>query len=67
MMAEREPEAIMPLKRTRSGRLGIETAGGGGNTYNVNFSVRGVSDQNAWKRSGKQHIDDLTDAMRRLP
>lgn len=28
-MAEREPEAIMPLRRLASGRLGVEAAGGG--------------------------------------
>lgn len=31
-IAEREPEAIMPLKRGSDGRLGVESAGGGGVT-----------------------------------
>jgi hypothetical protein len=39
-MAEDGPEAIMPLKRGRDGRLGVEVAGGGsvryGDTYNIN-------------------------------
>jgi hypothetical protein len=30
LMSEKEPEAIMPLRRTSSGRLGVEVAGGGG-------------------------------------
>lgn len=30
LMAENEPEAIMPLKRMASGRMGVETTGGNG-------------------------------------
>ena len=31
IMAERDKEAIMPLRRGRDGRLGVESVGGGGN------------------------------------
>ena len=44
MMGEAGPEAIMPLKRGPSGRLGVEAtgAGGGGNqNVTVNVSVEG--------------------------
>ena len=38
LMSEVGPEAIMPLKRGKGGRLGVEVAGGGGGTV-VNVSV----------------------------
>lgn len=42
VMGEAGPEAIMPLKRLPSGRLGVETMGGGGtNNVTVNVSVEG--------------------------
>lgn len=40
LMAENEPEAILPLKRGPSGRLGVENFGdSGGGTYVTNLSV----------------------------
>jgi len=46
IMGEAGPEAIMPLKRTKDGRLGVETADGGGNTnvrqeFHFNLSANG--------------------------
>lgn len=38
LMGEAGPEAVLPLKRGRDGRLGVELQGGG-NTYNVSISV----------------------------
>ena len=39
VMGEAGPEAIMPLKRGRSGKLGVEMHGrGGGGTTNVNYT-----------------------------
>ena len=39
IMGESGPEAIMPLKRGRSGKLGVEMHGrGGGGTTNVNYT-----------------------------
>ncbi len=32
VMAEREPEVVMPLARTRNGRMGVEAIGAGGKT-----------------------------------
>ena len=34
-VAENEPEAVMPLKRMPSGRMGVETSGGGGTTVQI--------------------------------
>lgn len=39
LMGEAGPEAIMPLRRLPSGRLGVESAGGGGTPITVNVSV----------------------------
>lgn len=36
LMGEAGPEAIMPLKRTASGRLGVEASGGGGGVTIIN-------------------------------
>ena len=45
LMSEVGPEAIMPLKRGKGGRLGVEVAGGGGGTTNVvvNVDAKGTS------------------------
>ena len=50
LMGEAGPEAIMPLRRGRNGKLGVEAAGGGTTNVNVNVdasgsSVEGDSDQ----------------------
>jgi hypothetical protein len=59
-IAERgEPEAIVPLKRTRSGRLGIE--GGGGTTI---VNVYGATDANSFRRSEKQIASRAQSAVR---
>ena len=38
-MGEAGPEAIMPLKRGKGGRLGVESSGSGGGVTTVNVSV----------------------------
>ena len=46
LMAEAgSPEAIMPLKRGKGGRLGVESSGGGGNIVNVSVNASGTSAQ----------------------
>ncbi len=40
LMGEDGPEAVMPLTRTRSGKLGVEAIGGGGKVYTVNVDAR---------------------------
>lgn len=44
LMGEAGPEAIMPLRRTASGRLGVESSGGVGNVV-VNVDATGTSVQ----------------------
>ena len=43
LMSEVGPEAIMPLKRGKGGRLGVEVAGGGGTTVNVSVDAKGTN------------------------
>ena len=48
LMSEAGPEAIMPLKRGRGGRLGVESSGGVGNVVvNVDASGSSVEGDNA--------------------
>lgn len=41
LMGEAGPEAIMPLRRGRGGRLGVESAGGGATNVNVSVDASG--------------------------
>jgi phage-related minor tail protein len=45
LMGEAGPEAIMPLRRGRGGRLGVEAAGGGMTTVNVSVDASSSSVQ----------------------
>ncbi len=45
LMGEAGAEAVMPLKRTRQGKLGVEASGGGGNVVNVSVNASGTSAQ----------------------
>lgn len=52
-VAEREPEAIMPLRRLSNGRLGVESSGGGSNRtqiVNVKMDVH-TPDQDGFRRN----------------
>jgi phage-related minor tail protein len=42
-MGEAGPEAIMPLRRLPSGRLGVEAGGGGTTNVTVNVDANGNS------------------------
>lgn len=67
-MGEAGPEAVLPLTRTSSGRLGVETVGGGmqgGNVYTVNVDARGSSDPAATAVSVKKAVDEALSA--RIP
>ena len=44
-------EAILPLKRGRGGRLGVEMSGGGGTTVNVSVNADGTSVEGEYDRS----------------
>jgi tape measure domain-containing protein len=45
LMGEAGPEAIIPLKRGRDGKLGVSGGGGGGTTVNVSVDAKGTSVQ----------------------
>ena len=45
IMSEAGAEAVMPLRRTRKGRLGVEASGGGNNVVNVSVDASGSSAQ----------------------
>ena len=45
MLGEAGSEAILPLKRTKQGKLGVESSGGGGNVVNVSVNAGGTSAQ----------------------
>jgi phage-related minor tail protein len=44
-MGEAGPEAIMPLRRGRDGRLGVAGGGGGDTTINVSVDAKGTNVQ----------------------
>ena len=45
LMGEAGPEAVMPLRRGRGGRLGVEASGSGATTVNVSVDASGSSVQ----------------------
>lgn len=65
LMGEAGPEAIMPLRRLPSGRLGVESAGGGGSSYSVNVDARGSSDPAATAKQVEIAVDRALSA--RIP
>lgn len=56
LMGEAGPEAIMPLRRTSGGRLGVEVAGGSAApvTVVVNVDASGATDQKGGDKDGAQ-------------
>ena len=64
LMGEAGAEAIMPLKRDASGRLGV-TSNGGGRPIVVNMTVH-AADANSFRRSRRQIQDDLKRATTNL-
>ncbi|UOF80045.1 minor tail protein [Caudoviricetes sp.] len=57
-IAERAPEAVMPLHRTSGGEMGVKVTGGGGSVTNVKMSVY-AQDANSFRRSSNQIIRDF--------
>ena len=45
LMGEAGPEAVLPLRRGRGGRLGVETSGGGVGSVTVNVDAKGTAAQ----------------------
>lgn len=56
LMGEAGPEAIMPLRRLPSGRLGVESSGNG-SSYTVNVDARGSSDPAATAKQVEDAVD----------
>ena len=65
LMGESGPEAVLPLTRTRAGKLGVEAVGGGGNVYTVNVAARGSTDPAGTSVSVRRAIDEALSA--RIP
>lgn len=66
LMGEAGPEAVLPLTRTSSGRLGVDATGKmGGSFYTLNIDARGSSDPAATRASVKQAVDEALNA--RIP
>lgn len=58
LMGEAGPEAILPLRRTRSGRLGVETSGSGEPVVNVN--IHNSTGQQASTRTSSDNFGNKT-------
>lgn len=65
LMGEAGPEAVLPLTRTRSGRLGVESSGGGGSFFTINVDARGSTDPSGTSASVKRAVDEALSA--RIP
>lgn len=60
VMGEAGPEAIMPLTRTASGKLGVAAVGGGGGGVNISLSMPIVlSEQEAGRPDGAEFDAEL--------
>lgn len=67
LMGEAGPEAIMPLSRDASGKLGVRSAGGsGGDQYNISVSVAsdGATSTKGNSQSGEQLGRAIAGAVR---
>ena len=53
-VAEDQPEGILPLQRTRDGRLGVASTGGGRSSYHFTNHFHGVQDMSGMQRSVRQ-------------
>ena len=60
-IAEKEPEGVLPLKRMRSGRLGVESSGGG-RSVTIIQNIR-AQDANSFRKSKTQIARDARDAI----
>jgi phage-related minor tail protein len=53
LMGEAGPEAVLPLRRGRGGRLGVETSGGGVGSVVVNVDATGSTVQGDDAKAGQ--------------
>ena len=63
LMGEAGPEAIMPLKRGKDGKLGVQAQGGGTTTVNNYFSVAANGDESV-KRIVAQQVPAIAEATK---
>lgn len=61
-MGEAGPEAILPLRRNRNGRLGVEMQGGGGGAVTININS---PDADGFRRTRSQIAGLAADVLRR--
>ena len=47
------PEAVMPLKRDSSGRLGVQAEGGGSKVINITVNVNGTNAPDVRRAAGQ--------------
>lgn len=65
LMGEAGPEAIMPLKRDKNGRLGVSVGGGSGSVVvNNNINVTGGSDPAAIRMEVAKLMPQITNATK---
>jgi phage-related minor tail protein len=69
LMGEAGPEAIMPLRRTAGGRLGVEVAGGGSGSVTIqnNINGSGLSQEQLAAALAKANRETLDHINSRLP
>jgi phage-related minor tail protein len=63
LMGEAGPEAIMPLKRGRDGKLGVQAEGGGSVIVNNHFHVAANGDESV-KRIVAQQVPAIAEATK---
>jgi len=63
LMGEAGPEAIMPLKRGKDGKLGVATEGGGNVSIVQNFNISANGDDSV-KRIVRQQIPQIAEATK---
>ena len=64
LMGEAGPEAIMPLKRGKNGKLGVETSGSGSVVVNNNFNIAANGDESV-KRIIQGEMPKISEATKR--
>jgi TP901 family phage tail tape measure protein len=67
LLGESGPEAALPLARLSSGRLGVETSGGGGGVSIGKVEINGAQDFDSFRRSTRQLKTRLVRAVGRTP
>ena len=70
LMGEAGPEAIVPLKRGRDGKLGVTVTGGGASITIapvVNITVTGGASEQTGQRIGQEVVAQIIDTMQRNP